>query len=120
MLADWESMTISVGMPAYSAAGFVQETLESGLRHTLPSEEILVIDDGSTDDPATVDLSFGSPVRVIRRPNSRQGASRNEGQEVHGCNSGGILARVDKPSGPISSRVPNAQSAGLVDPQTTR
>src|ERR1035441_7246328 len=72
-------MSISVVIPAYNAALFIGETLESVLRQTVPADEILVIDDGSTDDTATVAESFGPPVRVIRRPNSRQAASRNFG-----------------------------------------
>jgi glycosyltransferase involved in cell wall biosynthesis len=72
-------MSISVVIPVYNAAGFIAETLDSVLRQTLPADEILVIDDGSTDDTATVAESFGSPVRVIRRPNCRQAASRNFG-----------------------------------------
>lgn len=72
-------MSISVVIPAYNASRFVAETLRSVLGQTLPADEILVIDDGSTDDTAAVAESFGPPVRVIRRANARQAASRNFG-----------------------------------------
>src|ERR1035441_10508770 len=72
-------MSISVVIPAYNAFAFIAETLDSVLQQTFPPDEILVIDDGSTDDTAAVAESFGPPVRVFRRPNSRQGASRNFG-----------------------------------------
>ena len=72
-------MSISVVIPAYNASRFLAETLESVLGQTLPPDEILVIDDGSTDDTAAIAESFPPPVRVFRRPNSRQGASRNFG-----------------------------------------
>jgi glycosyltransferase involved in cell wall biosynthesis len=72
-------MSITVVIPAYNASRFIAATLESVLSQSLPADEILVVDDGSTDDTAAVAESFGAPVRVFRRPNSRQGASRNFG-----------------------------------------
>jgi glycosyltransferase involved in cell wall biosynthesis len=72
-------MSISVVIPAYNASRFIAATLESVLGQTLPADEIVVVDDGSTDDTAAIAESFGPPVRVFRRPNSRQGASRNFG-----------------------------------------
>ena len=72
-------MSIAVIIPAYNAASFLAETLESVLRQTLPADEILVIDDGSTDDTAAIAESFPPPVRVFRRKNARQAASRNFG-----------------------------------------
>ncbi len=78
-------MSISVVIPAYNAARLLPETLRSVLAQTLPADEVLVIDDGSTDDTADVAEAFGAPVRVIRRSNARQAASRNFGvQEATG------------------------------------
>ena len=72
-------MSISVVIPAYNASRLLPATLESVLNQTLKPTEILVIDDSSTDNTADVAEAFGSPVRVIRRPNSRQAACRNFG-----------------------------------------
>lgn len=72
-------MSISVVIPAYNASRLLPATLESVLRQTLKPAEILVIDDASTDNTADVAEAFGAPVRVIRRPHSRQAASRNFG-----------------------------------------
>jgi glycosyltransferase involved in cell wall biosynthesis len=72
-------MSISVVIPAYNASRFLRATLESVLAQTLPADEILVIDDGSTDDTAEIAKSFGPPVRVISTPNSKLGATRNFG-----------------------------------------
>jgi glycosyltransferase involved in cell wall biosynthesis len=78
-------MSISVVIPAYNASRYIAETLRSVLAQTLPPDEVLVIDDGSTDDTAAVAERFGPPVRVIRRANARQAASRNFGvQEARG------------------------------------
>jgi glycosyltransferase involved in cell wall biosynthesis len=72
-------MSITVVIPAYNASKYIAETLTSVLAQTLPPDEVLVIDDGSTDDTADVAEGFGPPVRVIRRKNARQAASRNFG-----------------------------------------
>ena len=75
-------MSISVVIPAYNASRFIGETLESVLHQTLPVDEVLVIDDGSTDDTASVAESFGKPVRVYRRSNCKQAAGRNFGVQA--------------------------------------
>jgi glycosyltransferase involved in cell wall biosynthesis len=72
-------MSISVIIPAYNAARFIRETVECVLQQTLPPDEVLVIDDGSTDDTASIAESFGPPVRVIRRQNVKLAATRNFG-----------------------------------------
>jgi glycosyltransferase involved in cell wall biosynthesis len=78
-------MSISVVIPAYNASRYLRETLDSVLQQTLPADEILVIDDGSTDDTAAIAESYAPQVRVIRRPNARQAATRNFGvQEATG------------------------------------
>jgi glycosyltransferase involved in cell wall biosynthesis len=78
-------MSISVVIPAYNASRFIAETLESVLAQTLQPDEVLVIDDGSTDDTAAIADGFAPRVRVFRRPNSKQSATRNFGvQEATG------------------------------------
>ena len=72
-------MSISVVIPAYNASRFIAETLESVLAQTLQPDEVLVIDDGSTDDTAAIAESFAPRVRVFRRSNQRQAAARNFG-----------------------------------------
>jgi glycosyltransferase involved in cell wall biosynthesis len=74
-----ESMSITVLIPAYNASRFLRETIESVLAQTLPADEVLVIDDGSTDDTAAIAASFGPPVRVITTPNQKLAATRNFG-----------------------------------------
>jgi glycosyltransferase involved in cell wall biosynthesis len=78
-------MSISVVIPAFNASKHISRTIESVLRQTLPADEIVVVDDGSTDDTGAIAASFGPPVRVIRTPNSRLPATRNRGvQEAKG------------------------------------
>ena len=72
-------MSISVVIPAYNRSRFIAETLESVLAQTLPPDEVLVIDDGSTDDTAAIAERFAPRVRVFHRSNQRQAAARNFG-----------------------------------------
>jgi len=72
-------MRVSVVIPCYNAARFLRETLDSILAQTLPAAEIIVIDDGSTDDSAAIAESYGPPVRAIRQPNQGESVARNRG-----------------------------------------
>jgi glycosyltransferase involved in cell wall biosynthesis len=69
--------TISVAMPAYQAARWIGETLESVLAQTSPPDEVVVVDDGSTDRTAEIAASFGDPVRVVRQENGGAPAAYN-------------------------------------------
>ena len=70
---------VSVVIPAYNAARFIGSTLESVLRSTFADLDVIVIDDGSSDDTAAIASACGHPVRVISRPNAGMSASRNLG-----------------------------------------
>ncbi|MGC8832836.1 MAG: glycosyltransferase family 2 protein [Armatimonadota bacterium] len=70
---------VSVVVPAYNRRDVVAEAVQSVLEQTLPPDEVLVVDDGSTDGTADAAEQFGSPVRVIRRHNGGPGAARNTG-----------------------------------------
>jgi glycosyltransferase involved in cell wall biosynthesis len=63
--------------PCYNGARFLAQTLESALAQTRLPLEILVVDDGSTDDSARIAESFGAPVRVMRQPNQGESVARN-------------------------------------------
>ena len=72
-------MSISVVIPTYNGSRFIAETLESVFAQTLQPDEVLVIDDGSTDNTAAIVESFAPRVRVFRSSNQRQAAARNFG-----------------------------------------
>jgi glycosyltransferase involved in cell wall biosynthesis len=71
--------TISVIIPCYNRATLVGETIQNMLDQTLPPDEIIVVDDGSTDNSADIVSSFGGIVRLIRQTNQGPGAARNAG-----------------------------------------
>ena len=72
-------MKISVIIPCYNSAPWVGGAVESVLAQTWPPHEIIVVDDGSSDDPATALRLFGDKVRLVRRENGGLSAARNKG-----------------------------------------
>jgi GT2 family glycosyltransferase len=73
------AVTVSIITPCYNGAPFLADTLRSALNQTRPPIEIIMIDDGSTDDSAAIAESFGPPVRVIRQENQGESVARNRG-----------------------------------------
>lgn len=71
--------TLSAIVPAFNRAELLPLTLRSLLRQTRPPDEIIVVDDGSTDGTAAVAAALGAPVRVVAQPNAGPAAARNRG-----------------------------------------
>jgi glycosyltransferase involved in cell wall biosynthesis len=72
---------VSVVIPAHNAARSIIATLDSVLAQCVPVD-VIVIDDGSTDETARVAGSHGTSVRVLRQENLGQGAARNRGLSI--------------------------------------
>jgi glycosyltransferase involved in cell wall biosynthesis len=73
--------TISVVIPAYNAADYLPETLQSVFAQSYPVHEVIVVNDGSTDHTDRVLQSFGGRIRQVYQENAGEGASRNVGIE---------------------------------------
>ncbi len=74
--------TVSVVMPAYNAARYLPRAIESVLGQTFADFELLVVDDGSSDETVATALSFAardSRVRVLTQRNAGPGPARNVG-----------------------------------------
>jgi glycosyltransferase involved in cell wall biosynthesis len=84
--------TISVVMPCHNAAASVGAAIESALAQTYPSVELVVVDDGSTDDSRDVLRQFGSRIVAIEQENRGPGPARNAGIAAA---SGELLAFLD-------------------------
>ena len=69
----------AVVIPAYNAARTLDEAIRSVLAQTVAASDILVIDDGSTDDTADIAARYGGTVRVIRQGNAGAAAATNVG-----------------------------------------
>jgi glycosyltransferase involved in cell wall biosynthesis len=72
-----ESVKISVVIPAYNAARFLPRCLESVYAQTLKPAEVIVVDDGSTDNTAPLATELGA--KLVSRPNGGLSAARNSG-----------------------------------------
>jgi glycosyltransferase involved in cell wall biosynthesis len=78
-------MRVSVIIPTYNSANWVTEAVASALGQTYPAAEIIVVDDGSTDDTSSRIAEFGSKLRYIRKENGGVSSARNRGiEEVTG------------------------------------
>jgi glycosyltransferase involved in cell wall biosynthesis len=75
---------VSVIIPTYNRASLVGAAIESVLDQGYPNLELLVIDDGSTDDTAEVVERFGTSVRYVRQANAGAASARNRGIELAG------------------------------------
>ena len=70
---------VSVIIPTYNSARYVTDAVESVLGQSFDDLEVLVIDDGSTDETEKVMSGYGAPVRYIRQANGGVAAARNRG-----------------------------------------
>jgi glycosyltransferase involved in cell wall biosynthesis len=69
---------ITVIIPVFNRAEMVREALESVQQQTRPPDEIIVVDDGSSDGSATASSAFGG-VDLVRQSNRGISAARNTG-----------------------------------------
>lgn len=69
----------SVVIPVYNGAKTIGRAIDSILAQTYPASEILVIDDGSTDQTETIVRSFGAAVNYVKQVNAGPSAARNHG-----------------------------------------
>jgi hypothetical protein len=76
---------ISVIIPTYNRSSLVGRAVESALAAIAPGDEVIVIDDGSTDDTAEVLRPLCDKIRYIRTENSGAGAARNLGIHIAKC-----------------------------------
>jgi len=84
--------TFSVVIPAYEAAQFAAEAVTSVLAQTVPPHEVVVCDDGSTDDLAGALAPCANRILLLRKENGGLASARNTG--VRAC-SGEFIAFLD-------------------------
>jgi len=86
------SKSVSVVIPTYNYGRFIAEAIRSVLEQTCMPSEIIVVDDGSTDETAAVVGAFGDTVRYIRQDHAGVCAARNRGVSE---SSGELIAFLD-------------------------
>jgi glycosyltransferase involved in cell wall biosynthesis len=70
---------VSVIIPTFNRANFVRQAIESVLQQRFQDYELIVVDDGSTDDTRAVVESLGPRVRYLYQSNRGAAAARNFG-----------------------------------------
>ena len=70
---------VSVVIPCFNAAAHIGNAITSVLSQTRPPDEVIVVDDGSTDDSITEIARFEPAVRIIARANGGAASARNTG-----------------------------------------
>ena len=78
-------MRISVVIPTYNRAHIVTRAVESALAQSRAPDEIIVVDDGSTDDTAGALRRFADRIRYITQRNAGVSEARNRGVREASC-----------------------------------
>jgi glycosyltransferase involved in cell wall biosynthesis len=101
----------------YNYGHFVEEAIESVLAQDYPSErvEVLVVDDGSTDDTAERVKKYGTRVQYLLKPNGGQGSAFNFGFEWA---QGEIIAFLDADDYWLPAKISRVVSAFEAHPGT--
>lgn len=83
--SEQDHCLVSVIMPAYNSAEFIAESIESVLLQEYTAWELLIVDDGSTDDTANIVRQYvahDSRIRLIQQENMGVSAARNAGMAI--------------------------------------
>lgn len=84
--------TVSVIIPTFNRAGLVVQAIHSVLNQTIAPCEIIVVDDGSTDETRETVTALGERVQYLYRPNGGAAAARNTGIRA---STGELIAFLD-------------------------
>lgn len=99
----WIVPSVSVVIPTYNQAPWLERTLAAVAGQTYRPLEVIVVDDGSQDDTpqilARLAAEFPVPLRIVRRSNGGPGAARNSGIEA---SRGDVVAFTDSDAVPRS------------------
>jgi glycosyltransferase involved in cell wall biosynthesis len=83
---------ISIVIPSYNGAAFLTEAVDSALNQTYHPTEVIIVDDGSTDDTRSVLERYGDRIRYVYQKNRGLAGARNSGIMV---SNGSFLAFLD-------------------------
>lgn len=87
---------ISAIVPVFNGERYLASALDSVLSQTRPADEVVAVDDGSTDGTPGVLKSFGDRIRVVRTENRGVGAARNAGLRAAAGDYVGFLDADDR------------------------
>jgi glycosyltransferase involved in cell wall biosynthesis len=91
-MAAFADSRLSLVIPVYNGSNYLAQALESVFVQTRKPDEIILVDDGSTDDSVGIARQFGPLIRTVRQTQSGIPAARNRGISE---SSGGMIAFLD-------------------------
>lgn len=74
-------LNLTVVVPCYNSAETIAETLDSIFEQTLPPQEVIVVDDGSTDETTKIVEKYKGRTRLVRQSNNGVSSARNRGAQ---------------------------------------
>lgn len=84
---------VSIIIPCYNGAACVGDAIESALNQTYDNKEVVVVDDGSTDNSLSILKQYGTRIQLITGVNSGVAAARNKGAAA---SQGALLQFLDQ------------------------
>ena len=93
---------VSVIIPTYNSSSYLKEAVESALGQDYPNLEVLIIDDGSTDNSLSLIRSFHDRVEILKSENFGAASARNLGIQA---SSGEYLAFLDSDDKWVSNKI---------------
>jgi glycosyltransferase involved in cell wall biosynthesis len=75
-------LLVSVVIPVHDGEHYLGEAIRSVTGQSHPEIEVIVVDDGSTDDSRVIAEAFGPPIRPVAQRRAGAGAARNRGAEL--------------------------------------
>lgn len=106
---------VSVIIPNYNYGRFLAEAVNSALNQTSAPHEVIVVDDGSTDNSLEILAAYGERIKVIRQTNQGVGAARNAGAELA---TGDLLAFLDADDYWAPEKIEKQAAKLAEDPET--
>jgi glycosyltransferase involved in cell wall biosynthesis len=109
---------ISVIIPLYDGARFIAQALDSVFSQSIGPTEVLVVDDGSTDDGPDIVARYAATreLTLLRKPNGGQSSARNFGVR---CSHGNLIALLDQDDIWYPDHLSELQKPFLEDPYNT-
>lgn len=113
MSTNNNKISITTILPVYNGEKYLAEAVDSILSQTHRPQEIIIIDDGSTDNTAAVAQLFGEPVHYHYQSNQGAGAARNNGADRA---RGDVLAFLDADDLWVETKLARQIQALAADP----
>jgi glycosyltransferase involved in cell wall biosynthesis len=107
---------VSVIIPTYNRREYLSRAIDSVLGQTYPGFELLVVDDGSTDETPDLLKAYGRDIRVIRQANSGVSSARNAGIRAAG---GELIALLDSDDSWLPEKLAHQVDFFRASPQAT-